>query len=232
TGGLAYPESGSSGGLNGNSRLPNEVLGLGNQVNLISASQYQPWGDVTIEQGASITTHANGNASDGGFVMIAAPNVTNAGHIKATDGQVVLAAGVGVSLRPNSGATTNPQVLLPELSGKITLLGPNGQMTDITPAGTLTNTGIVEAARGNVNLLGSRVAQNGVVGVTTSVNSPGTITISTVDEYFSNNPTGAAYLGQSLQTTDGTGGANDTHRAGLLSFGPDSVTTVMPDGNG
>nr|WP_157687278.1 filamentous haemagglutinin family protein [Burkholderia lata] len=232
TGGLAYLESGSSGGLNGNSRLPNEVLGLGNQVNLTSASQYQPWGDVTIEQGASITTHANGNASDGGFVMIAAPNVTNAGHIKATDGQVVLAAGVGVSLRPNSGATTNPQVLLPELSGKITLLGPNGQMTDITPAGTLTNTGIVEAARGNVNLLGSRVAQNGVVGVTTSVNSPGTITISTVDEYSSNNPTGAAYLGQALQTTDGTGGANDTHRAGLLSFGPDSVTTVMPDGNG
>ncbi|WGY71619.1 filamentous hemagglutinin family protein [Burkholderia cepacia] len=232
TGGLAYPESGSSGGVNGNGRLPNEVLGLGNQVNLTSASQYQPWGDVTIEQGASITTHANGNASDGGFVMIAAPNVTNAGHIKATDGQVVLAAGVGVSLRPAGGLQINPQVLLPELSGKITLLGPNGQMTDITPAGTLTNTGIVEAARGNVNLLGSRVAQNGVVGVTTSVNSPGAITISTVDEYSSNNPTGAAYFGQALQTTDGTGGANDSHRAGLLSFGPDSVTTVMPDGNG
>ncbi|WP_321789442.1 filamentous haemagglutinin family protein [Burkholderia pyrrocinia] len=231
TGGLAYPESGSSTGVNGSNRIPNEVLGLGNQVNLTSASQYQPWGDVTIEQGASITTHANGNASDGGFVVIAAPNVTNAGHIKATDGQVVLAAGVGVSLRP-SGAPTNPQVLLPELSGKISLLGPNGQMTDITPAGTLTNTGIVEAARGNVNLLGSRVAQNGVVGVTTSVNSPGAITISTVDEYSSNNPAGAAYLGQALQTTDATGGGSDTHRAGLLSFGPDSVTTVMPDGNG
>ncbi|WP_083214422.1 filamentous haemagglutinin family protein [Burkholderia stabilis] len=232
TGGLAYPESGSSTGVNGSNRIPNEVLGLGNQVNLTSASQYQPWGDITIEQGASITTHANGNASDGGFVMIAAPNVTNAGHIKATDGQVVLAAGVGVSLRPNSGAAVNPQVLLPELSGQIMLLGPNGTTTDITPAGTLTNTGIVEAARGNVNLLGSRVAQNGVVGVTTSVNAPGTITISTVDEYSSNNPAGAAYLGQAIQTTDATGGGSDTHRAGLLSFGPDSVTTVMPDGNG
>ncbi|WP_424945338.1 filamentous haemagglutinin family protein [Burkholderia anthina] len=231
TGGLAYPESGSSAGVNGNSTVPNEVLGLGNQINLTSASQYQPWGDVTIEQGASITTHTNGNVSDGGFVMIAAPNVTNAGHINATDGQVVLAAGVGVSLRPNSGATTNPQVLLPELSGKISLLGPDGQATDITPAGTLTNTGIVEAARGNVNLLGSRVAQNGVVGVTTSVNSPGTITISTVDEYSSNNPTGAAYFGQKLPTSV-LDGANDTHRAGLLSFGPDSVTTVMPDSNG
>lgn len=234
TGGLAYAESGSAAGVNGNSTVPNEVLGLGNQVNLASASQYQPWGDVTIEQGASITTHANGNVSDGGFVMIAAPNVTNAGHIKATDGQVVLAAGVGVSLRPNSGATTNPQVLLPELSGKIALLGPNGQTTDITPAGTLTNTGIVEAARGNVNLLGSRVAQNGVVGVTTSVNSPGTITISTVDEYSSNNPAGTGYLGLGRVTGGASQGdvGNDTHRAGLLSFGPDSVTAVMPDGNG
>ncbi|NTZ07075.1 filamentous haemagglutinin family protein [Burkholderia metallica] len=232
TGGLAYPESGSSTGTNGNSRVPNEVLGLGNQVNLTSASQYQPWGDVTIEQGASITTHANGNASDGGFVMIAAPNVTNAGHIKATDGQVVLAAGVGVSLLPAGGLQINPQVLLPELSGKITLLGPNGQMTDITPAGTLINTGIVEAARGNVNLLGSRVAQNGVVGVTTSVNSPGTITISTVDEYSSNNPTGAGYLGQGIVTTSQQSTGSTTSRAGLLSFGPDSVTAVMPDGNG
>lgn len=232
TGGLAYQESGSSAGVNGNSTVPNEVLGLGNQVNLTSAGQYQPWGDVTIEQGASITTHANGNASDGGFVMIAAPNVTNAGHIKATDGQVVLAAGVGVSLRPAGGLQINPQVLLPELSGKIALLGPNGQTTDITPAGTLTNTGIVEAARGNVNLLGSRVAQNGVVGVTTSVNSPGTITISTVDEYQSNNPTGAGYLGQGIVTTSPQSTGSTTNRAGLLSFGPDSVTAVMPDGNG
>lgn len=232
TGGLAYPESGSSTGVNGDSQVPNEVLGLGNQVNLTSAGQYRPWGDITIEQGASITTHANGNVSDGGFVMIAAPNVTNAGHIKATDGQVVLAAGVGVSLRPNGSGKVNPQVLLPELSGQILLLGPNGQATDITPAGTLTNTGIVEAARGNVNLLGSRVAQDGVVGVTTSVNAPGAITISTVDEYQSNNPAGAAYLGQALVTMSQQSTGGDTHRAGLLSFGPDSVTTVMPDGNG
>ncbi|AOK19328.1 filamentous hemagglutinin [Burkholderia cepacia] len=232
TGGLAYPESGSSTGVNGDGRIPNEVLGLGNQVNLASASQYQPWGDVAIEQGASIITHANGNVSDGGFVLVAAPNVTNAGSISATSGQVVLAAGVGVSLRPNSGIRGNPQVLLPELSGQITLLGPNGQATDITPAGTLTNTGIVQAARGNVNLLGSRVAQNGVVGVTTSVNTPGTITISTVDEYFANNPAGGAYLGRPIATYDAIGGGGDTHRAGLLSFGPGSVTTVLPDNNG
>jgi hypothetical protein len=225
TGGLAYPQSGSSSGVAGSGGKPNEVLGLGNQV--LQTGAYQPPGDVTIEQGASITTHTNGTASDGGFVLVAAPNVTNAGSIAATSGQVVLAAGVGVSLLPNTGKTNNPQVLLPELSGQIVTVDlATGASIDVTPAGTLTNTGIVQAARGNVNLLGSRVAQNGVVGVTTSVNTPGTITISTADEYASNNPLGTPYPGQVLN------GVFDVRRAGLLSFGPGSVTTVLPDNNG
>ncbi|KDB08115.1 filamentous hemagglutinin family outer membrane protein [Burkholderia sp. lig30] len=228
TGGLAYPESGSSTSLTGTTGRPNEVLGLGNQT-LVAPSSYQSPGDITIEPGASITTHTNGTVSDGGFVMIAAPNVTNGGSITATAGQVVLAAGVGVSLLPNSSATKNPQVLLPQLSGTIITVDPQtGTTIDITPAGTLTNTGIVQAARGNVNLLGSRVAQNGVVGVTTSVNMPGTITISTVDEYASNNPLGNAYPGQPNLVTNSTA----VSRSGLLSFGPDSVTTVLPDDNG
>ncbi|WP_413227200.1 filamentous haemagglutinin family protein [Burkholderia sp. AU30198] len=225
TGGLAYPESGSSSGVVGSGGKPNEVLGLGNQALLTGT--YQAPGDVTIEQGASITTHVNGTASDGGFVLVAAPNVTNAGSISATSGQVVLAAGVGVSLRPNAAVTTNPQVLLPELSGQIVTTDlQTGSTIDVTPAGTLTNTGIVQAARGNVNLLGSRVAQNGVVGVTTSVNTPGTITLSTADEYASNNPLGIPYPNQVLS------GSDNTNRAGLLSFGPGSVTTVLPDNNG
>ncbi|VWD50788.1 filamentous hemagglutinin outer membrane protein [Burkholderia lata] len=231
TGGLAYPQSGSSSGVAGSAGRPNEVLGLGNTVPL--SGTYQAPGDVTIEQGASITTHTNGTASDGGFVLVAAPNVTNAGSISATSGQVVLAAGVGVSLRPNgAGTSRNPQVLLPELSGQIVTVDPaTGATIDVTPAGTLTNTGIVQAARGNVNLLGSRVAQNGVVGVTTSVNTPGTITISTADEYASNNPLGNPYIG-STPVTGNAGGADTINRAGLLSFGPGSVTTVLPDNNG
>ncbi|MBN3792004.1 filamentous hemagglutinin N-terminal domain-containing protein, partial [Burkholderia sp. Ac-20353] len=225
TGGLAYPESGSSTGVVGSAGKPNEVLGLGNQALLIGA--YQAPGDITIEPGASITTHTNGTASDGGFVLVAAPNVTNGGSITATAGQVVLAAGVGVSLRPNSFAANNPQVLLPELSGQIVTPDlQTGGTIDVTPAGTLTNTGIVQAARGNVNLLGSRVAQNGVVGVTTSVNTPGTISISTADEYASNSPVGTPYPGQVLS------GVYDVGRAGLLSFGPGSVTAVLPDNNG
>ncbi|MGK8779941.1 filamentous hemagglutinin family protein [Burkholderia cenocepacia] len=229
TGGLAYPESGNSnpGGVQGATGAPNEVLGLGNQASVSASNPYLVPGDVTIEPGASITTHTTGTVSDGGFVLMAAPNVTNGGSITATAGQVVLAAGVGVSLRPNPG---NPQLLVPELSGQL-LMGTGANQTDVTPAGTLTNTGIVQAARGNVNLLGSRVAQNGVVGVTTSVSTPGTITISTIDEYSSNNPQGLSYTG-GKPVSVGAGGADDMHRAGLLSFGPNAVTMVLPDDNG
>ncbi|WP_233834827.1 filamentous haemagglutinin family protein [Paraburkholderia sp. ZP32-5] len=229
TGGLAFPESGNSSTVNGSGITPNEILGLGNIAT--TTGPYQAPGDITIEQGASITTHVNGTVSDGGFVMVAAPNVTNAGSISATDGQVVLAAGVGVSVTPNAQSAKNPQVLLPELSGEV-VTSQNGSTFDITPAGTLNNTGIVQAARGNVNLLGSSVEQNGVVGVTTSVNTPGTITISTVDEYQSNNPLGQAYSGAAQVLDTANGGGLDTHRAGLLSFGPDSVTTVLPDTDG
>ena len=41
-----------------------------------------------------------------GYSLIAAPNVLNAGRISAVDGQIVLAAGVGVTLRsPRAGDT-------------------------------------------------------------------------------------------------------------------------------
>nr|WP_323120568.1 filamentous haemagglutinin family protein [Burkholderia alba] len=226
-GGLANPEASNS--STGQAYTPNAILGLGNQATVSSASQYQPPGDIQIQQGASIATHANGTASDGGFVLVAAPNLNNGGSISATDGQVVLAAGVGVSLVPNAGA---PQVLQPELSGRVGV-GSGQNLVDITPAGTLTNTGIVQAVRGNINLLGSRVAQNGVAGVTTSINTPGRITISTGDEYNSNNPLGQPYTagGKPVTTQLGFGG-DAPNRAGLLTFGPNSVTTVMPDSNG
>ncbi|MGK8205922.1 filamentous hemagglutinin family protein [Burkholderia cenocepacia] len=224
-GGLANPETNNS-TTPPNPDVPNEILGLGNQATVSAANPYSLPGSVTIEPGASITTHTNGTASDGGFVLIAAPNVNNGGSITATAGQVVLAAGVGVSLRPNA---VNPQVLQPELSGKLVTAGG----ADVTPAGTLTNSGLIQAARGNVNLLGSSVAQNGVVGVTTSVNSPGTITISTVDEYSSNSPLGQSFTTNGKPVTfSANGGAGDTHRAGLLTFGPDSVTTVLADKDG
>ncbi len=161
-GGLAGLEAGTSSTTPVNNGNPTEILGLGNNVSVTSSSQLQIPGDITIAPGASITTSADGSVSNGGFVLIAAPNVTNGGSITAAPtGQVILAAGIGVSLIPNS---SDPQVLQAELTGRISIPVGNGS-TDITPAGTLTNTGVVQTERGDINLLGSSVTQNGVVGV-------------------------------------------------------------------
>jgi filamentous hemagglutinin family protein len=237
--GLAVLDAGTSTTTNGNSNTPPaELLGLGNNVSVASASDYQAPGNITIAAGASITTSADGSASNGGFVLIAAPNVSNAGNITvAPTGQVMLAAGVGVSLQPQG----NPQLLVPELTGRVTV-GTGSGAVDITPVGTLTNTGLVQADRGNITLLGSNVAQNGVIGVTTSVNTPGTITISTVDEGIATVPTGgvpgpngqqmSGYL-QTGQTMPPSGATQQpTMRAGDLTFGDGSVTTVLPDDDG
>ncbi|WP_175049953.1 filamentous haemagglutinin family protein [Paraburkholderia sediminicola] len=229
SGGLAGLEAGQSNPQASGSRSPNEVLGLGNTVTDPTAGQYQTPGAVMIAPGASISTATNGTASDGGFVLVAAPSVTNAGSITATGGQVILAAGVGVGLTPNP---TNPQVLLPELTGALRVPTTNGNSVDVTPVGSLVNTGIVQAARGNVTLLGSSVAQNGVVGTTTSVSQPGSITISTVDEYSANTPTGTAYTGPGVLLVQTGPNGDPTNRAGQLTFGNGSLTTVLPDTDG
>jgi filamentous hemagglutinin family protein len=229
-GGLAALEAGTTAPGATKPGLPNEVLGLGHIANVTSASDYPLPGDVTIAPGAQITTQTTGSVSDGGFVLIAAPHVSNGGTITSTAGQVVLAAGVGVSLRPNQA---NPQTFTAELSGMLGIPLGNLQFTDVTPAGALVNNGIVDVERGNITLLGSSVTQNGVARVTTSVNTTGSITISTVDEYFANTPTGDKYRDDFGLVTDGDHGvADQLHRAGTLTLGNVSVTTIMPDTDG
>jgi filamentous hemagglutinin family protein len=197
-----------------------EVLGLGGVADDTSG-QYQTPGNITIEPGASITTQTNGTVSNGGFVLIAAPNVTNGGTITATNGQIILAAGIGLSV------TGKSEIMTPVLSGQLQV-DSNGTEVDVTPAGTLTNTGLIQADKGTINLLGSNVVQNGVVGVTTGVSFPGAITISTVDEAIALNPAGAQYNGLSSDVPS----LPIERRAGSLTFGPGSVTADLPEEDG
>ena len=115
-------------------------------------------GNITIEAGASITT------GEQGFSLIAAPQITNAGTITANDGQIILAAGQGVGL---TNAANSLGLLSPVLVG----YDPD------LPQGKLINTGIIQADRGNVTLLGLDIQQDGIVGASTSVTRPGSITI-------------------------------------------------------
>src|SRR5262249_30174793 len=83
---------------------------------------------ISVEKGAQITT-----ADSGQRVMLAAPNVTNAGTITAPDGQVILAAGEKVYIT----ASTDPTL--------------RGLLVEVDAGGTAWNqlTGNISADRGN-----------------------------------------------------------------------------------
>ncbi|HSW12133.1 MAG TPA: filamentous hemagglutinin N-terminal domain-containing protein, partial [Solimonas sp.] len=175
------------------------ILGIGSGRTLaLSQLQGLP-GDVRIEAGATIKT------GELGYALIAAPNVENHGMLSATDGQVILAAGVGVSLRsPAAGS----RLMQPVLTGRIND-DANGN-ADATPRSHLVNRGLVFSRRGDVRLLGLEIEQDGVVASTTSVSRPGSILMQAQDE----------------QATDSA-----QSRTGSLRLGSGSVTAILPDNN-
>jgi filamentous hemagglutinin family protein len=143
--------------------------------------------DVTIAKGAGITTGAQG------FAIVAAPNVVNEGAVVADDGQAILAAG---TVFDASLAGTSGRILLSETS--------SGAYTE--GRGTVSNRGLVQARRGEIDLTGYGVAQDGVVMASTSIAAPGTITI--------------------------TGQSGRGSRSGPVTFGAQSVTTILPEKDG
>src|SRR5262249_38139452 len=101
--------------------------------------------------------------------------------------------------------------------GKLVDSGGN----DITPVGTLVNNGLILSPRGNITLLGGVIQQNGVAAATTSVQQPGSIVIESLYEVGVN--------------SGSQNPADETHAnfyTGAITFGPQSVTTILPDSNG
>ncbi len=184
----------------GSDAAAGNILGLNSGQNAPLAANLALPGDIALEQGAML------NVSKLGFALFAAPNVNNAGSIRATDGQVILAAGLGVALR---NAASGSLLLQPVVSGRINDV--ENANADATPVGKVTNSGLIEAVRGDVRLLGSAIEQSGVVAATSSISRPGTLVLSAIDE----------------QAVDSA-----RARTGPLLMTAGSVTTVLPDGNG
>ncbi|MGH6644599.1 MAG: filamentous hemagglutinin N-terminal domain-containing protein, partial [Bradyrhizobium sp.] len=158
-------------------------------------------GAITIEAGAEIKTGANG------FSLIAAPQLSNAGALTATDGQAILAAGAAVYLRTGNLQSQLLNLFIGQAGG------PNAGH-GAQPTRRLTNTGIVQATRGDVTLLGEAVDQDGIVAVTTGVTRPGSIHIDAMDGSNSVENQFPANL------------------AGALIFGENSLTTILPSNDG
>jgi filamentous hemagglutinin family protein len=131
---------------------------------------------VIVEPGASITTAAPANASDGGgSVLLLAASVDNAGTIETPGGQTVLGGGsyftlqTGYSVPANS--TVTPGVCATH-SACSTVLGTE---IDASGTGSVINTGFIAATTGDITMAGQTLTQAGVLYSTTSVSRRGTI---------------------------------------------------------
>ncbi|WP_159729612.1 filamentous haemagglutinin family protein [Methylosinus sp. Ce-a6] len=182
---------------------------MGNQT----LSTAQGGGAIVVERGASIVTSLN-STDDGGYVALLGPNVTNSGSITTPHGQIILAAeGQVVLSAPISSATGSSAVYTldhvfpsgsaenPDNFGIYGIKGPS-----LGAAGNVTNDGLAWAQAGAISIGAyDAVTQSGVLGATTSVNRPASISV-------------AAGVGSAGRTS--------------VVFGPNSVTAILPDDGG
>ncbi|MEG3089656.1 filamentous haemagglutinin family protein [Sphingomonas sp. PB4P5] len=152
-------------------------------------------GAVTVEAGARIATNTPPSVTaGGGYVLLMGTEVTNAGSILTPRGQATLAAGDDFIVRRGYGTLENPYS---------TTRGNEvrGLIDAGSTSGTVTNSGQIEAAQGDITLAGRTIRQDGVLVATTGVNQRGTIHL--------------------------LNSATDT--LGSVTLGKDSLTLVLPE---
>lgn len=121
-------------------------------------------GGITIEAGAKLT------AKDSGLILLMAPTIDNAGHLAATNGQIMLAASRGVTLQRAEGSVASADPFVRGFNFANLSWAPNGFVRNRANA-------VIESLRGNISLTGGAVVNEGVLWSTTSVSRNGSIYI-------------------------------------------------------
>ncbi|VFR38393.1 Filamentous haemagglutinin family outer membrane protein associated with VreARI signalling system [plant metagenome] len=121
-------------------------------------------GNVVVQPGARIATHAPTSATQGGgYVLLAGKHVENAGQIHTPRGQALLAAGDSFVIARGQGTEGN--VASTTRGNEVTVAG----------VGSVLNTGLIQSSLGDITLAGNQVEQGGVLAASTSVDTRGTI---------------------------------------------------------
>lgn len=169
---------------------------------------------IQIDAGAQLS------ASTGGRVMVFAPTIRNEGTVSAPQGQAMLAAGAKVFL----SAPTDPTLrgFLVELDPYLERDSTGAPVAGSTVDGRVENLGRVLADRGNATLAGFAINQSGRVSATTTVTLNGSVFLQARDSVSTRNGVNAVTIGNVQNVLRGT-------RTGTVTFGPGSVTEVMPD---
>jgi filamentous hemagglutinin len=171
------------------------------------------YGDVIVQAGATITSPTN-DAKVGGRVMLVGPNVRNAGTINTPDGQTIVAAGLQVGIDAHSSSD-------PSLRGLDVYVGAVSQAGQTRYAGTVTNSGLIEAPRGSIVLTGADVNQFGALASSTTVSLNGRIDLLAQYDAVTN----TAYSA----TNSSSGPPFLFQKTGTVRLGSGSVTSVLPE---
>jgi len=124
-------------------------------------------GDVVVQSGAVIESSVS-DAGSGGRVMLVGPNVINRGTILTPSGQAILAAGLQVGV--DAHTTDDPSLRgLDVYVGAIT----SASLGDYNAEAI--NSGLIQAARGNVTMTGRRITNSGVIDSSTTIDVNGRI---------------------------------------------------------
>ncbi|MCQ2995418.1 filamentous hemagglutinin family protein [Pseudomonas syringae] len=126
-------------------------------------------GKVVVQTGAQIATDAPATSTaGGGYVLLLGSEVENAGSISTAKGQTLMAAGDSFVIRKGYASDGNPTS---------TTRGNEVSVTRSvnSPAGKVSNSGLVMASTGDITLAGHDVLQNGVLLASTSVDTRGTL---------------------------------------------------------
>ena len=192
------------------------LSGLSNSINgAVASFEYQgapglftdSHNFVLVDPGATITT------ASGGRVFLFAKNVQNGGQITTPGGQTVLAAGSEVYL---SNPTREPiyasevNSAYPALRGLLVEVGRGDGSASNLAAGT------IDAARGNVTLVGMSVNQSGRINATTSVSENGSVFL-------------LARGNASAQLTGNLEPIKHATTSGALTLGSGSAIEIRPD---
>ncbi len=172
-------------------------------------------GDVTIQAGAKITSTVSDDGN-GGRVFFVGANVTNSGTISTPSGQTILAAGLEVGIAAHASDD-------PSIRGLDVYVGAvkNPVSTFAPYAGTATNLGLIESARGNVTISGKDVYQSGVIESSTSVALNGSVRL--LANY------GATRNAGFRSDTPTTGTLFNFDSSGTVILGNNSLTRILPE---
>ncbi|WP_052494637.1 filamentous haemagglutinin family protein [Cupriavidus basilensis] len=133
-------------------------------------------GDVIVQAGARIETRKPQSVTEGGgYVLLAGREAHNHGSISTPGGQVTLAAGDSFIIRKGVGTDANQDSST--RGNEVSVQRNAGSL-----AGRVSNSGFLQAATGDITLVGRSVQQSGVALSSTSVNTRGTLHLNAVGD--------------------------------------------------